>query len=140
MNMKIYQYTIVTLLLVAGHATVYAQSKDKAPDAAVLERGKNLYEQNCLACHQADGSGVPGLNPPLTKTKWVLGDKKQLIAVLLNGMDEEIEIDGEPYHNVMPPLNYLSDQEIADVLTYVRNSFTNKASTVTAAEVTAARK
>lgn len=140
MNKRIHQYTIVTLLLIAGHAAVYAQSKNKAPDAAVLERGKTLYEQNCLACHQADGSGVPGLNPPLIKTNWVLGDKKQLITILLNGMDEEIEIDGEPYHNVMPPFNYLSDQDIADVLTYIRNNFTNKASTITAAEVTAARK
>lgn len=138
--MKVYQYAIVILSTMASYTGVYAQSKDKAPDAAVLESGKNIYEQNCLACHQADGSGVPGLNPPLAKTKWVLGDKKQLITVLLNGMDEEIEIDGEPYHNVMPPFNYLSDQEIADVLTYVRNNFTNKASTITAAEVMAARK
>lgn len=138
-NMKIHQHIFFLLFLIAGPAGVYAQSKNAAPDKALLERGKLIYEQNCLGCHQADGSGVPNLNPPLIKTKWVLGEKNQLINVILKGMDEEIEIGGESYHNVMPPLTYLSDQEIADVLTYVRNDFTNKASVVTKAEVTAAR-
>ena len=75
----------------------------------------------------------------MIKTKWVLGEKNQLINVILKGMDEEIEIDGESYHNVMPPFTHLSDQEIADVLTYIRNDFTNKASVISKADVTAAR-
>jgi mono/diheme cytochrome c family protein len=59
--------------------------------------------------------------------------------VILNGLDEEIEVEGETYHNVMPPMTHLSDQEIADVLTYVRNNFGNKASAVKEAEVKALR-
>ena len=59
-----------------------------------MERGKKVYDNNCLACHQANGSGVPGMNPPLKKTKWVLGDKKTLINIVLKGLDQEIEING----------------------------------------------
>ena len=106
---------------------------------ASIERGKSVYETYCLSCHQADGSGVPRLNPPLSKVKYVTGDKKELITIILNGLDKEIEINGEFYNNVMAPHNFLKDQEIADVLTYVRNSFGNKASAVTPAEVKTVR-
>lgn len=107
--------------------------------AASVARGKKVYETYCLACHQADGAGVQRMNPPLVKTQWVLGDKKKLIGIVLNGMDEPIEIDGETYSNIMAPHDFLKDQEVADVLTYVRNSFGNKASAVTEAEVKAVR-
>ena len=79
------------------------------------------------------------MNPPLTKTKQVLGNKTQLINIILIGLDEEMKINGETYFNPMPSQPHLKDQEIADVLTYVRNSFGNKASLVTTAEVKAAR-
>jgi mono/diheme cytochrome c family protein len=106
---------------------------------ASMERGKKIYTTYCLSCHQVDGSGVPRLNPPLIKTKWVLGDKKRLIKVILHGMDEPIEIDGEEYDNVMAPHGFLKDEEVADVLTYIRNSFGNKASVITPAEVKTVR-
>jgi mono/diheme cytochrome c family protein len=131
---------IVSVLAFAGmHAVVLAQSGNAADQSSSIARGKIVYEQHCLACHQADGSGVPNLNPPLIKTQWTLGEKKQLINVVLKGLDEEIEVDGEVYHNVMPPLAYLSDKEIADVLTYVRNNFGNKASAIHEADVKALR-
>jgi len=79
------------------------------------------------------------MNPPLKKTKWVKGSKGQLITVILKGMNQEIEIDDETYTNVMAPHAFLSDQDIADVLSYIRNSFGNKGSVVTVAEVKAAR-
>jgi mono/diheme cytochrome c family protein len=104
-----------------------------------IDSGKKVYDMYCLSCHMEDGNGVPRMNPPLSKTKWVLGDKKKLIAVILNGMDEEIDINGQSYSNTMAPHDYLKDQEIADVLTYIRNSFGNKASAVTIADVKAAR-
>ena len=106
---------------------------------ASLERGKNLYATHCLPCHQADGGGVPNMNPPLIKTKWVLGDKKKLITVVLKGLNDPIEIGDDEFHNPMPPQAQLTDQEIADVLTYIRNNFGNKAPAVTPAEVKAAR-
>ena len=101
---------------------------------ASITRGKQVYLEQCLACHQADALGVSGMNPPLVKTKFVLGDKATLVKIVLNGMTG-IEVDGEDYHGVMAPHADLTDQQIADVLTYVRNSFGNKAKAVTAAEV-----
>jgi mono/diheme cytochrome c family protein len=107
---------------------------------ASIERGKGVFEKYCLACHQANGSGVPGMNPPLKKTKWVLGDKKTLVGILQNGPDEEIEINGNYFNNPMPAQSALKDQEMADVLTYVRNSFGNSADPVTVDEVKKYRK
>ena len=79
------------------------------------------------------------MNPPLIKTKWILGDKTTLVQVVLKGMTGEIEVNGDSYHNVMAPHSELSDQQIADVLTYIRNNFGNKAKAITASEVKAIR-
>jgi mono/diheme cytochrome c family protein len=108
---------------------------------ASLLRGKKVYETICIACHQADAMGVPRMNPPLIKTPWVLGDKKRLIQIVLKGLPGgTIEIDGDVFNNPMPPQEtLLNDQQVADVLTYVRISFGNKASAVTAAEVKSTR-
>ncbi len=108
---------------------------------ASIQRGAIVFKSTCLACHQADGLGVQRMNPPLVKTKWVLGDKKALAKIVLFGLKGgEIEIDGDEFHNPMPPqAGQLTDQQIADALTYVRNSFGNKASAVSPADVKAAR-
>ena len=104
-----------------------------------LEAGEKIYKKLCLSCHQADGGGVPNMSPPLIKTSFVLGDKEKLIGIVLNGL-KNVDINDETYSNPMPALGpVLKDQEIADVLTYVRNSFGNKASAVTAAEVKTVR-
>jgi len=83
--------------------------------AASLARGKQVYLEQCLACHQADALGVSGMNPPLVKTKFVLGDKNTLVKIVLNGM-KGIEVEGEDYHGVMAPHSDLTDQQIADEL------------------------
>lgn len=102
--------------------------------------GQTVYQKFCLSCHQADGSGVPSLNPPLVQTKWILGPKAVLVQQVLNGSKNKVEIDGETFHNTMPPQGKgMTDEQIANVLTYVRNSFGNKASRVTPAEVKAIR-
>ncbi|SRR5579871_6245452 len=106
---------------------------------ASIERGKKVYADRCLTCHQLDGGGVQNMNPPLTKTKWVLGDKAQLIQIVLNGLNTGVTIDDVEYHNVMASHKDLTDLQIADVLTYVRNSFGNKAKAITEAEVKAVR-
>lgn len=104
-----------------------------------IERGKKLYETYCLTCHQDDGGGVPKLNPPLIKTSYVSGDKKKLIKWVLQGTTDKIAIDGKFYSNNMAPQDNLKDDEIADVLTYIRNSFGNKGSAVTPVEVKTVR-
>jgi mono/diheme cytochrome c family protein len=92
------------------------------PPQVVMERGRAAYEKECLSCHQQDGLGV-------------LGPKQQLIKIVLNGLTEPVTIDGDVFLHPMSPHTHLTDQEIADVLSYVRNSFGNKASAVTAREV-----
>ncbi len=106
---------------------------------ASVDRGKKVYDVQCLTCHQADGQGVQAMVPTLVKTRWVLGDKTALIQMVLKGSQGKIEIDGDKFHGVMAPHSELSDQDIADVLTYVRNSYGNKASAVTPAQVKTAR-
>jgi mono/diheme cytochrome c family protein len=97
--------------------------------------GKKVYDSVCLACHMADGSGVPGMHPPLIDTEWVTGDKEQLIKITLEGISGKIEVKGEVYNSLMPPHSHLSDKQIADVLTYIRKSFGNNASEITTEEV-----
>lgn len=130
------QISAVLMLTVCTIMLMSATSSPVQDDLkASIERGKTVYGNTCLACHQVNGSGVPGMNPPLKKTKYVLGDKKTLINIVLNGLDKEIVVNDETYNNVMPSFASLSDKEIADVLTYVRNSFGNKAAKVTEADV-----
>lgn len=133
-------FALLSLPALAQKKPAPTAKKPAAPatSTAVLASGKKIYTQNCLTCHMADGGGVQNMNPPLSKTSYVLGDKTKLINVLLNGMEDQ-DIDGESYQNVMPAHDFLTDQQIADVLTYVRNSFGNKASAVQPAEVKAAR-
>ncbi|ACU02674.1 MULTISPECIES: c-type cytochrome [Pedobacter] len=138
---------LTLLILSAAGLQLSAQTKGKKTTAAkpqmataaVMANGKKIYNKYCLACHMADGAGVPNMNPPLSKTSYVLGDKTRLIKVILNGLATGEEIDGETYTNVMPAHNFLTDQEIADVLSFVRNSFENKAAAISMQEVKAIR-
>lgn len=108
---------------------------------ASMERGKIVYGQICVACHGIDGGGMPRMNPPLWNTSYVLGDKKALVKIILKGLKGgEVEIDGDRFENAMPAQeSILNDQQIADVLTFIRNSFGNKASFVSVSEVRSIR-
>ncbi|MFI5453346.1 c-type cytochrome [Pedobacter sp. UC225_61] len=117
---------------------IQTKAKPVVPAPSIVN-GKLVYTKYCMVCHQIDGGGVMGLNPPLSKTEYVLGDQKRLITIVLKGFNKEIEIDGETYANPMPGLGHLSDQQVADVLSFVRNSFGNKASLITPAQVKAVR-
>ena len=136
---------VVALLLCLSLSGTFAQTKkpaaktiSKASAAAAKSPGQVVYEQNCLTCHQSNGSGVPSLNPPLRETDWILGDKTRLINVVLKGLQGQ-EIEGDMYDNAMPAHDFLTDTQIADVLTYIRSSFGNKASAITADEVKTTR-
>ena len=128
-----YKKALISLsFLIFGAAASQAQVHHHVSLAASIANGKKVYMQNCITCHQADGKGVPTMNPPLINTTYVLGDKIKLIQIVLNGFNEDVLINGKSFSNSMTPHASLTDQEIADVLTYVRNSFTNKASQVSA--------
>lgn len=103
-----------------------------------FEAGSATYQQNCAACHQMKGEGIPNAFPPLAKSDYMMKDKKRAIEVVIRGLTGDITVNGKPYNGVMPALG-LSDDDIANVLTYVRNSWGNKSDLVTAKEVKAVR-
>ncbi len=126
-------------VLAKSDKTVETGPKVPVEVAESLKAGKKVYDAYCLPCHMANGLGAPGMNPPLTGTDYVLGDKERLIKVVLLGLNEPIEINGEIYQNAMASHAFLSDQQVADVLTFVRQSFGNSASEITASEVQTVR-
>lgn len=134
------------ILMMPLFAMAQTKKKPAAKGAAAsnnvqqsVSRGEAVYRTYCLSCHQTDGSGVPGLNPPLIQNDWVLGPKNRLVDIVLHGSQGKVEIDGDTYHNLMPALGHLTDKQVADVITYVRKSFGNNASVATTAEVKAIR-
>lgn len=101
--------------------------------------GKKIYETRCLVCHQSDGGGVPNMNPPLDGSTNVNGkDIARLVKIIRNGYDERIALDGMYYNNAMTANPDLKEDAIADVLTYIRSSWSNKASAITISQVKAA--
>lgn len=104
-----------------------------------LDAGKQVYDTYCLQCHMDNGKGAPGMNPPLAGTDMVMGKKSDLIKIILNGFQQPTEIGGEMYQNIMPSHAFLTDQQIADVLTFIRNNWGNEADPVTADEVSKVR-
>src|SRR5680860_168976 len=97
--------------------------------------GEKVYELYCLVCHQVGGGGVSGLNPPLKDTEYVLGDKDRLLDIILKGSNVGLSIKGSTYSNAMPGFGTLSDEDIANVATYIRKSFGNNADPITKEEV-----
>ncbi len=103
--------------------------------AARIERGKELYSKHCTACHQADGSGLAGAFPPLADADYFLEDPERSIAIVLGGKSGEITVNGTKYNAVMPNLKYLSDEDIADILTYSLNAWGNDGGEISSAQV-----
>ena len=102
-------------------------------------KGKEVYTLYCQSCHLENGQGLEGVYPPLAKTNY-LKDTKKIIDVILNGQFGEVIVNGKKYNTDMPAQAYLTDEQIAAVLTYIRSSWGNKYLAVTAAQVKAERK
>lgn len=123
--------SLVTMLK-AAPVTEKEFVRKNTPDAAVHERGLAVFGRTCIACHGPDGKGVPGAFPPLDGSSWATGDVSIPARILLAGLQGPIEVAGQKFENMMPPHTDLKDQEIADVLTYVRQNWTNDATGVSA--------
>jgi len=91
-----------------------------------IERGKEVYALYCMSCHMEDGNGTTDVYPPLANTDYLKKPVETLINIVLLGQSEEITVNNNKYNWEMLPLNYLSDEQIADVLNYARNSWNNK--------------
>ncbi|MBJ6366969.1 copper-containing nitrite reductase [Snuella sedimenti] len=102
--------------------------------AEKMESGKQIYMQTCFACHQAEGQGIPNAFPPLAKSDYLNANVDRAIEIVLKGKTGEITVNGEKYNSVMTRQS-ISNDEIADVLTYVYNSWDNNKTNVTKAMV-----
>jgi mono/diheme cytochrome c family protein len=116
-----------------------AASEGKSPMGAALPAGQKLYAQHCLACHQADGGGVPNMQPAIAGGTWVQGDARALAMFVMTGGFNSAERKDSASHNVMPAFRQLPDGELAEILTYIRQKFGNGASSVNVADVAAVR-
>ncbi len=110
-------------------------SDQQLPKEQQIEAGKTLYLGTCSTCHQLDGNGTARVFPPLAKSDYVAGDKKRVIETVLNGLKGEVTVNGALFNSVMPSWSHLPDDAIANILTYVLNSFGNAGGQVTTAEV-----
>jgi len=119
-----------------------AEAPAAAPAAAPADPrplGQQLYGRHCLSCHQADGGGVPNMQPAIKGGTWVQGDARALsLFVMTGGFDSASRKDSD-VGNVMPPFRQLPDAELAQILTFIRAKFGNGASPVSEAQVAEAR-
>lgn len=110
-------------------------------DSGAYTKGKQVFTTVCQACHQASGLGIPGAFPPLAGSDWVLGSPKRLAAIILHGATGEIRVNGQIFRGAMPAQKTaLTDEQIADVATYIRSTWGNSAPAVEASLVTETRK
>jgi nitrite reductase (NO-forming) len=121
--------TVATQAAASGTLTVEDQSK----------AGQALFAGTCSVCHQANGAGLPGVFPPLAKSDYLNADTKRAISAVLHGLNGKVKVNGVEYNSSMPPMNQLNDDEVANILTYVLNSWGNKGGRVTTDEVAKVR-
>jgi len=121
---------------VAVHA---AEANARSPEERIAA-GEKLFSAHCAACHQANGQGLAGAFPPLAGSDYLAdGGPAVAVSAVLNGITGPITVNGKEYNSVMPNLSYLSDSDVADVVTFVFNSWGNPGGEVNSAEVAAAR-
>jgi mono/diheme cytochrome c family protein len=107
-----------------------------SPEAA----GKRVFLMHCAACHQVNGRGLPGVYPPLAGSEWVNGAEERIIRIALLGMTGPTQVKGETFNNLMTPFRgVLSDEQIAGVLTYIRQEWGNASPAVSPSAVAAIR-
>src|SRR5712691_11301342 len=100
-----------------------------------VEKGKLVFMQTCAVCHQTQGQGLPQVFPPLASSDFLMADKARSIRIVLRGTSGPISVNGTTYDSVMPPVVQLTDEQVAHVLTYVRNSWGNMGDAVSPDEV-----
>lgn len=128
---------VLRLLLISGFfaATVALGKKKPGIDLnKSILAGKEIYSINCQSCHQENGEGLEGIYPPLAKSDFLIADKISSIKIVLNGASGPMKVNGIIYEGEMPGYP-LSDQEVIDLMNYIRNSFGNYSETITLEDV-----
>jgi nitrite reductase (NO-forming) / hydroxylamine reductase len=116
-----------------------AEVASATPDAERIAAGKQVFERACMACHQQDGRGLPGAFPPLAGSDYLLAEPHHGVDATVKGLQGELVVNGVTFNSVMPAMTRLTDQEIADALTYVLNSWGNAGGAIRVADVAATR-
>ena len=130
--------TLVPLFLLTLTAALYAQKQPALPDEKSLIAGREIYLSNCQSCHMEQGEGLEGVYPPLAKSDYLMADKSRAVRQILNGVNGSIKVNGVEYNAEMQGFSF-SDQELVDLLNYIRNSFGNKGGVTTIEEVRKAK-
>jgi len=113
------------------------KSSTQTPLKASMTRGKEVYSDLCVTCHLPNGKGIAGTYPPLDGSNWLTEKREESIRGVKYGMKGPIEVNGEKYDNIMTPMG-LSDQEVADAMNYVMNSWSNNIDDMVTVEEVAA--
>nr|WP_321235115.1 cytochrome c [uncultured Psychroserpens sp.] len=132
---------VAILILVSCNSsekkTNTSEEKEKTKLEASMARGKNIYTNFCISCHLPNGKGLPKVFPPLAKSDYLKNNRLGSIRSIKYGQSGEIIVNGQTYNGVMAPLG-LNDEEIADVMNYITNSWGNyNAKLITVKEVSA---
>ena len=104
-----------------------------------IAAGRGVYQKVCQACHGPEGKGLPGAFPPVADSDWIAQNPERLVEIILKGLSGPIVVNGQNYNAVMPPMAYLSNEDVANVLTFVLNSWKNPGGEIQAAQVAQAR-
>ena len=133
--------TCCTLAAAAAAVAVDEQpaSANTATPTDSRPPGQKLYGRHCLSCHQSDGAGVPNMQPAIVGGTWVKGDAQALALFVMSGGFDSAGRKDSQNGNVMPPFRQLPDEELAQILSYIREKFGGGAPPVSAADVAAAR-
>jgi len=123
-----------TVLAAAAQASQGELTKE-----AQVAAGQTLFAGTCSTCHQLTGAGIPNVFPPLAGSDFLNADPKRAIGIALNGLTGKVTVNGLDFNSIMPPMSQLNDDEIANILTYVLNSWGNQGGRISAADVTAVR-
>ncbi|MDE2136191.1 MAG: nitrite reductase, copper-containing [Gammaproteobacteria bacterium] len=100
-----------------------------------IKAGQSRFTGTCSVCHQGNGAGLAGVFPPLAGSDFLMADKQRAIGIVLNGLTGKVTVNGSEFNSVMPPMSQLNDDELANILTFVRNSWGNSGDAVSADEV-----
>jgi nitrite reductase (NO-forming) len=116
-----------------------AESTGTATKEQRVSAGGVLYKGTCSVCHQQNGEGLAGVFPPLAKSDYLMADSRRAIEVVLNGLTGPVTVNGSDFNSVMPPMSQLNDDEIANILTFVLNSWGNENGEISSDDVAAVR-
>ena len=125
---------IITLSIAIVTTLNFLSISSQDPLMESIKRGEEVYLGYCITCHMDQGQGIEGVFPPLAGSDYLMEDRERSIKTVKYGLEGEIIVNGVTYNNIMSPMG-LSDEEIADVLNYIRNSWGNKGETVRVEEV-----